>query len=198
MFELIIVVGAIVFALLSFFLYPWFSARRAGVHITLQQLIRLQTQQVSTLVVVRNLVKAHKAGLSEVSIDDLEAHYIAGGNVGYLVSGMVKAKNAGIALSIEQARQIEIMDIDVFEQAKRIAFREQKNLNADHVKALFMAGGNVENAVLAVIEAYDIRRILSFRTAGNIVLAGHDAVEAVLNGVNPLTGEPFETVEITN
>ena len=60
------------------------------------------------------LIKATKAGLT-LSIDKLEAHYLAGGNVDRVVDALIAARRAGISLSFEKATAIDLVGRNVLE-----------------------------------------------------------------------------------
>ena len=76
---LIVVAVCIFFYYVPFFL--WISARVSGVRISLIQLFLMRIRKVPARIIVQAMIEAHKAGLSEVNRDDLEAHFLAGGNV---------------------------------------------------------------------------------------------------------------------
>ena len=60
------------------------------------------------------LISAHKAGIS-LSVNDLEGHFLAGGNVQRVVNALISADKAGIALTYKQATAIDLAGRDVFE-----------------------------------------------------------------------------------
>ena len=95
------VVLCIFFYYVPFFL--WISARVSGVHISLMQLFLMRIRKVPASVIVRALIEAHKAGLNDVNRDDLEAHYLAGGNVEKVVHALVSASKANIDLGFKMA-----------------------------------------------------------------------------------------------
>ena len=70
---LILIVLVVFFYYVPFFL--WISARVSGVSISLIQLFLMRIRKVPAQTIVRAMIEAHKAGLSEVNRDDLEAHY---------------------------------------------------------------------------------------------------------------------------
>ena len=61
------------------------------------------------------MIEAHKAGLSEVNRDDLEAHFLAGGNVEKVVHALVSAAKANIDLGFKMATAIDLAGRDVFQ-----------------------------------------------------------------------------------
>ena len=91
---LIVVAVCIFFYYVPFFL--WISARVSGVRISLIQLFLMRIRKVPARIIVQAMIEAHKAGLSEVNRDDLEAHFLAGGNVEKVVHALVSAAKANI------------------------------------------------------------------------------------------------------
>jgi uncharacterized protein YqfA (UPF0365 family) len=112
---ILIVVLAIIFLVLFFSFVPlglWISARASGVKIGIFQLIGMRVRKVIPNRIVNPLIKATKAGL-EVSINKLEAHYLAGGNVDRVINALIAAQRAGIPLGFEQSCAIDLAGRDV-------------------------------------------------------------------------------------
>ena len=68
---------------LIFYFIPvglWFSALVSGVRISLLQLILMRWRKVPPSTIVSSMIESTKAGL-ELNPNELEAHYLAGGNV---------------------------------------------------------------------------------------------------------------------
>ena len=110
---LALVVLGIFFYYVPFFL--WISARVSGVKISLIQLFLMRIRRVPANVIVSAMIEAHKAGLSDVNRDDLEAHYLAGGNVEKVVHALVSAAKANIDLGFKMATAIDLAGRDVFQ-----------------------------------------------------------------------------------
>ena len=110
---LALVVLIVFFYYCPFFL--WISARVSGVKVSLLQLVLMRIRQVPPGVIVRALIEAHKAGLHDVTRDDLEAHYLAGGNVERVVHALVSAAKANIDLGFKMATAIDLAGRDVFQ-----------------------------------------------------------------------------------
>lgn len=90
----------------------WISAAAAGVKIGLGTLIGMRLRRVPPTKIVNPQIKAVKAGLS-TSIDKLEAHYLAGGNVDRVVNALIAAQRANIPLEFERAAAIDLAGRDV-------------------------------------------------------------------------------------
>ncbi len=111
----IIIIVAIIFLILFFTFVPlglFISARASGVKVGILQLVGMRIRKVIPSRIVNPLIKATKAGLN-VSINKLEAHYLAGGNVDRVINALIAAQRAGIPLDFEKACAIDLAGRDV-------------------------------------------------------------------------------------
>jgi len=95
----------------------WIASIAAGVPVGLINLIGMRLRRVVPAKIVMPLIKATKAGL-KVSVDKLEAHYLAGGNVDRVIDAWIAAERAGIPLSFERAAAIDLAGRDVLEAVR--------------------------------------------------------------------------------
>ena len=93
----------------------WINAVVSGVHISLIQLFLMRIRKVPPAKIVNCMIEAHKAGLTDVKRDGLEAHYLAGGHIERVVHALVSASKAGINLPFQMATAIDLAGRDVFE-----------------------------------------------------------------------------------
>ena len=93
----------------------WINAVVSGVHISLIQLFLMRIRKVPPTKIVNCMIEAHKAGLTDVKRDGLEAHYLAGGHIERVVHALVSASKAGINLPFQMATAIDLAGRDVFE-----------------------------------------------------------------------------------
>jgi len=119
MLELSIFLWVIIFILITllFYFVPfplWFSAKVSGVNISLLQLVLMRFRKVPPSTIARAMIEAHKAGLKNLTRDELEAHYLAGGHVERVVHALVSASKANIDLSFQMATAIDLAGRDVF------------------------------------------------------------------------------------
>lgn len=92
----------------------WISALAAGVNVGIFTLVGMRLRRVTPSRIVNPLIKAHKAGL-RVTTAQLEAHYLAGGNVDRVVNALIAAERAAIPLQFERAAAIDLAGRDVLE-----------------------------------------------------------------------------------
>lgn len=110
---ILVVLGVILF--LNFVpLGLWITAFFSGVSIKITTLVGMRLRRVRPRRIVNPMIKATKAGL-DLRIENLEAHYLAGGNVNTLVDALIAAQRANINLEFEQAAAIDLAGRDVLE-----------------------------------------------------------------------------------
>ncbi len=112
-----IIVACIVALWLLFWFVPvgmWFSALLSGVRISLLQLIFMRWRKVPPGIIVKALINSTKAGL-RLTRNQLEAHYLAGGDVINVVNALISANKANIPLDFNAATAIDLAGRDVFE-----------------------------------------------------------------------------------
>ena len=137
----IITVAAIVVLSIFFHYVPfvlWLSAKVSGVQISLLQLFLMRIRNVPPHSIVQAMIEAHKAGLSDISRDALEAHYLAGGHVAKVVHALVSASKANIELSFQMATAIDLAGRDVFEAVQMSV--NPKVIDTPHVTAVAKDG----------------------------------------------------------
>jgi uncharacterized protein YqfA (UPF0365 family) len=142
MYTIAIIAVAAIVALSIFFHYVpfvlWLSAKVSGVQISLLQLFLMRIRNVPPHSIVQAMIEAHKAGLSDISRDALEAHYLAGGHVAKVVHALVSASKANIELSFQMATAIDLAGRDVFEAVQMSV--NPKVIDTPHVTAVAKDG----------------------------------------------------------
>ncbi|MED1468292.1 MULTISPECIES: flotillin-like protein FloA [Bacillus] len=134
-FVIAIIIVALIFLgiLLSFVpVMLWISALAAGVRVSIFTLVGMRLRRVTPSKVINPLIKAHKAGLN-VTTNQLESHYLAGGNVDRVVNALIAAHRANIELSFERCAAIDLAGRDVLEAV-------QMSVNPKVIETPFIAG----------------------------------------------------------
>ena len=114
----IILILVVVVLLIAFFTFVpvslGISALASGVHVSIATLIGMRFRRINPARIVLPLVKATKAGL-KVSMNEMEAHLLAGGNVDRVINALIAAQSAQIPLSFEDCRAIDLAGRDVLQ-----------------------------------------------------------------------------------
>ncbi|HEY3425914.1 MAG TPA: flotillin-like protein FloA [Negativicutes bacterium] len=92
----------------------WISALAAGVRVGIFTLVGMRLRRVPPARIVLPLIKANKAGL-DVNVNQLEAHFLAGGDVDRVVDALIAAHRAEIPLPFERSAAIDLAGRDVLE-----------------------------------------------------------------------------------
>jgi uncharacterized protein YqfA (UPF0365 family) len=165
---LIIVAAVIVLAVLLTFVpvMLWISALAAGVKISIFTLVGMRLRRVIPSRVVNPLIKAHKAGLS-VTTNQLESHYLAGGNVDRVVNALIAAQRANIELPFERSAAIDLAGRDVLQAV-------QMSVNPKVITTPFIAGVAMDGIEVKAIARITVRANIDRLVGG----AGEETVIA--------------------
>lgn len=116
--QALVIIALVVIALsvfLSFFPFMlWISALASGVRISIITLVAMRLRRVVPSRIVNPMIKATKAGLG-LTINQLESHFLAGGNVDRVVNSLIAAQRANIPLVFERAAAIDLAGRDVLQ-----------------------------------------------------------------------------------
>ncbi len=93
-------------------LKQWFVALVSGAHISMTRLVGMKLRKVNYKLIVNTYIMARKGGIN-IDVVDLETHYMAGGNVDKIVKALIAANSAGLDLSIDLAKAIDLAGSDV-------------------------------------------------------------------------------------
>ncbi len=118
----IVIIFAAIFALFMFLYFVpiglFITAYFSGVKVKIfRDLVGMRLRKVSPQVIVRNLISAEKAGIP-LTAQQLEAHYLAGGNVTNVVNALISANKANLDLQFEKASAIDLAGRDVLEAVR--------------------------------------------------------------------------------
>jgi len=111
---LVLLVAGLVLVLYLVPIPLWIAAWASGAYVGLFTLIGMRLRRVPPGTVITARISSVKAGV-DVSLNDLEAHYLAGGNVVRVVNAMISADKANIPLPFKRAAAIDLAGRDVLE-----------------------------------------------------------------------------------
>ena len=116
--QIALLIFVVLFIILFFYFVPlgmWVQAVVSlGLgHIRIVDLIRMRLRKISPRLVVDGVINTHKAGLTNISTDMLETHYLAGGSVVNVVAALIAADKANIPLQFATSTAIDLAGRDV-------------------------------------------------------------------------------------
>lgn len=114
---ILMIIGAIIALFLLLYILPvnlWFTAQLSGVKVNLLNLVLMRLRKVSPSLVVNSMIISTKAGLN-ITSNEIETHYLAGGNVNSVIKALISADKANIPLDFKLATAIDLAGRDVFD-----------------------------------------------------------------------------------
>ena len=114
-FLLLFIIGGIILLFMFLYFVPvnlWITAVFSGVRISIMNLILMRLRKVPPSIVVNALINSTKAGLNLTS-NDIETHFLAGGHVNNVIKALISADKANIPLSFKMATAIDLAGRDV-------------------------------------------------------------------------------------
>lgn len=109
-----IIIVSLIIVLWFFPVALWFQAVLSGVYVSLLQLVLMRWRGVNPHTIVMAMITGTKAGLT-LKVNELEAHYLAKGNVPKVIMALISANKANIALDFKMASAIDLAGRDVLE-----------------------------------------------------------------------------------
>lgn len=107
------VIAIIILTILGRFISLWFQAFVSGTPIPLFNIIGMSLRKIPPRVIVNARINLFKAGLKQISVADLETHFLAGGHVPNVVEALIAADKANIPLDWRRATAIDLAGRDI-------------------------------------------------------------------------------------
>ncbi len=190
----------------------WISAMAADVRVSIITLVGMGMRRVTPSKIILPLIKANKAGL-DVNVNQLEAHYLAGGNVDKVVDALIAAHRAQIPLPFERSAAIDLAGRNVLEAVQMsvnpkvietpVVSAVAKNGIELKIKARVTVRANIDRLVGGAGEPTIIARVgegivttVGSSESHNDVLANPDDISKTVLGKGLDAGTAFEILSI--
>ena len=211
-FLLVLVILAVMLFLHFVPLGLWISALAANVNVSILTLVGMRMRRVPPAAIILAIIKANKAGL-DVQVNQLEAHYLAGGNVDKVVDALIAAHRAQIPLPFERSAAIDLAGRDVLEAVQMsvnpkvietpVVSAVAKNGIELKIKARVTVRANIDRLVGGAGEPTIIARVgegivttVGSSESHNDVLANPDDISKTVLGKGLDAGTAFEILSI--
>jgi uncharacterized protein YqfA (UPF0365 family) len=113
---LIALIAIMIFVMTLRYVSLWFQAFVSGAPISLFNIIGISLRKIPTRIIVNARITSFKAGLKQITVADLETHYLAGGNIINIVRAMIAADKANFPLTWRQATAIDLAGRDLLKR----------------------------------------------------------------------------------
>ncbi|MCF7851762.1 MAG: flotillin-like protein FloA [Simkaniaceae bacterium] len=115
---ILIILGIIFIAVTGRFIGLWFQAFVSGTPIAILNIVGMSLRKIPPRTIVNAKINSYKAGLVQITVSDLETHYLAGGRILDVVAAMIAADKANIELSWRQATAIDLAGRDILDAVR--------------------------------------------------------------------------------
>lgn len=105
----------------------WILAKKNNINISLLHLLMMKMRKTPSFQIVRTMIKAHKAGIKGFTAQDLEVHYLSGGNINNVVDALIIASRENIDLNFKVAASLDLAGLNILLAAQK-APNERFNL----------------------------------------------------------------------
>ena len=112
-----LIVGAILW-ITARYISLWFQAFVSGAHVAFFNIIGMTLRKIPPKLIVSSMINLRKAGVKNVTANDIETHYLAGGKIYDVVRAVIAADKANIKLDWRRATAIDLAGRNVFEAVK--------------------------------------------------------------------------------
>ena len=116
--SIILLIAILVGIWLFLFIFPiniWITAIFSGVRINLLELVFMRFRKVPPVLIANAMINATKAGILDVTTEEMETHYLANGNLPNVIKALIVADKANLQLSFKQATAIDLAGRDVLQ-----------------------------------------------------------------------------------
>jgi uncharacterized protein YqfA (UPF0365 family) len=160
--------AAVIGLILFFYFVPvglWVQAWTSGAHVAIGTLIAMRLRKVPPAAIVSPRIAALRSGI-EVSMTQLEGHYLAGGNVDLVVRALISADKANIPLTFERSAAIDLAGRNVLEAVQMSVL--PKVITTPKITAMAKDGIQVSAFVKITVRA-NLDRLVGGATAETIL-----------------------------
>ena len=163
-----LVLAGVLFSFLSL----WIQALASGAKVSMPSLIFMKLRKIRPQIIVYSRINAVKAGIN-LGVNELEAHYLAGGNVQRVVAALIAANKANIPLSFQQATAIDLAGRDVLDAVKtsvnpKVIDCPDPTRGTDTVAAVAMDGIQLKAKARVTVRT-NINRLVGGATEATII-----------------------------
>ena len=166
-FILLGIAGVILLFFVGSAISLWVQALVSGARVGLLNIVFMRFRKVPPSLIVNSKIMAVKAGLDIITTDDLESHFLAGGDVMRVVQALIAADKANIDLKFNRAVAIDLAGRNVLEAV-------QMSVNPKVIKTPLVAAMAKDGIQLKAVSLVTVRTNLDRLVGG----AGEETILA--------------------
>ena len=178
------VVALVLLLIIAQFFRVWLQAYMSNADVTLFDLIGMRLRKVDAVSVVLAKIQLVKAGIHDVSVNDLESHYLAGGRVPNVSRAMIAANRAVIELDWKKSCAIDLAGRDIIDAVAtsvnpKVIDVPNPESGKDTIAAVAMDGIQLRSKIRVTVRT-NIRQLIGGATEETIIArVGEGIVSAI-------------------
>jgi len=107
------VIALVILLAIAQFVRLWLQAYMSSADVRMTDLIGMRLRKVDMSTIVFAKIQLVKSGIHDMTVNDLESHYLAGGRVGNVTRALIAANRAVLALDWNKACAIDLAGRDI-------------------------------------------------------------------------------------
>jgi uncharacterized protein YqfA (UPF0365 family) len=179
LFALLLILVLILFK----FVNLWIQAIATRTKIGLVQLVGMWLRKVNPTVIVRAMISANQAGI-QIETRQLEAHFLAGGNVQRVVTSLIAADRANLGLDFRQAAAIDLAGRDVLDAVQTSVTPKVIDCPSEGKVAAMAKNGIQVLAKARVTVRTNIKRLVGGATEATIIARVGEGIVSTIGSAN--------------
>jgi uncharacterized protein YqfA (UPF0365 family) len=179
LFALLLILVLILFK----FVNLWIQAIATRTKIGLMQLVGMWLRKVNPAVIVRGMISANQAGIP-IETRQLEAHFLAGGNVQRVVTSLIAADRANLGLDFRQAAAIDLAGRDVLDAVQTSVTPKVIDCPSEGKVAAMAKNGIQVLAKARVTVRTNIKRLVGGATEATIIARVGEGIVSTIGSAN--------------
>lgn len=183
LFIFLAIIAIIILIIMGKFVSLWFQAFVSGTPIPLFNIIGMSLRKIPPRVIVTAHINAYKAGLRQITVNDLETHYLAGGHVTALIQAMIAADKARIAIDWRQATAIDLAGRDLRDAVATSVYPKVINCPEDSGYVTGVAKDGIQvNVKARVTVRTNIQQLVGGATEETIIARVGEGIVSAIGG----------------
>jgi uncharacterized protein YqfA (UPF0365 family) len=149
------------------------------------KLVIMRIRKISPKLITNGIINLHRAGLSFITSEELETHYLAGGNITNVVDALIAADKAAIDLDYKTATAIDLAGRDVKEAVQTSVYPKVINCPSEGKVSAVAKDGIQLMAKARVTVRTNIEQLVGGATDETIIArVGEGIVSAIGSSAN--------------
>ena len=149
------------------------------------KLVIMRIRKISPKLITNGIINLHRAGLSFITPEELETHYLAGGNITNVVDALIAADKAAIDLDYKTATAIDLAGRDVKEAVQTSVYPKVINCPSEGKVSAVAKDGIQLMAKARVTVRTNIEQLVGGATDETIIArVGEGIVSAIGSSAN--------------